>query len=437
MNFKAFLQKKGITDDAFKNMDAAEQAKLHGEFLDELSKSVEGAAKSEDIDALKQQISDLTDKGIKPEQLTEIKNQIDTLATQIAEYESKGGKSAEKGTFEVFVEKNIADNKLTKDNPQVRNASYSANETLKAPALMTTANVIPNVAGGFSPLFGNYIDPEVGHTPKPDNIFMDLVTVKYQPGTETIWYTDRINEEGTAQFIAEGATKPLADAEWKTTSKQTKEVAIRWKMTNRLMFHAPSVVEDFREHANELVDQVVDDQILTGDGTGNNLDGIIANAGAFIVPAGLAEYYADANIYDVLAAMATQIRLANYKGQIEAVLNTVWWAKMAGTKDGEGRYLIVPFRSADGKTIFDVRVHFTNKMDADDILVGVLKNYNLVISEDAIYAEGYENDDFSKNLVSKKIESFMQGYIKQSKEGSILYANIADVLTDIEQPVTP
>lgn len=432
MNFKAFLQKKGITEDAFKNMDAAEQAKLHTEFLDELSKSVEGAAKSTEIEALKNQIEELKTSGATGEAVTKLQAGLDELATKFTEMETKGGKSVEKGTFEVFVEKNIADNKLTKDNPQVRNGSYSASETIKAPALMTTANVVPNVAGGFSPLFGNYIDTEVEGAPKPENIFMNLVTVKYQPGTETIWYTDRINEEGTAEFIAEGATKPLADAEWKTTSKQTKEVAIRWKMTNRLMFHAPSVVEDFREHANELVDQVIDDQILAGDGLGNNLDGLIANAGAFVVPSGLANYYEDANIYDVVAAMATQIRLANHKGQIHAVLNTVWWAKMAGTKNVDGDYLIVPFRSPDGKTIFDVMVHFTNKMDADDILVGVLKNYNLVISEDAIYAEGYENDDFSKNLVSKKIESFMQGYIKQSKEGSILYATIADVLTAIE-----
>lgn len=411
------------------------------ELIKQLSEKVDGmkanAVSKEELTAIQDELKSLKENGATAEALKTLTEKLNEVATEVSEMATKGGKSVEKGTFELFVEKNISDNKLTKDNPQVRNASYSANETIKAPALMTTANVVPNVVGGFSPLFGNYIDTNVEGAPKPENIFMDLVTVKYQPGTETIWYTDRINEEGTAQFIAEGATKPLADAEWKTTSKQTKEVAIRWKMTNRLMFHAPSVVEDFREHANELVDQVIDDQILEGDGTGDNLDGLIANAGAFIVPAGLAEYYADANIYDVIAAMATQIRLANHKGQIEAVLNTVWWAKMAGTKDAEGRYLIVPFKSPDGRTIFDVRIHFTNKMDADDILVGVLKNYNLVISEDAIYAEGYENDDFSKNLVSKKIESFMQGYIRQAKEGSILYGNIADILTDIEVPVTP
>lgn len=393
----------------------------------------EAERKKELAEAIKTATDELKTK------LDSAEKKADEAATKVAELETKGNKATEKGTFVQFVEKNIAENKLSKDTPAVRSGSYSANETIKAAALMTTANVIPNVAGGFNPLFGNYIDTEIGHTPKPDNIFMDLVTVKYQPGTETIWYTSRINEEGTAQFIAEGATKPLADAEWKSFSKQTKEVAVRWKFTNRLMFHAPAVVTDFREHANELVEQVVDDQILEGDGTGNNLDGIIANAGAFVVPAGLAEFYLDANIYDVIAAMATQIRLANYKGQIEAVLNTVWWAKMAGTKDAEGRYLIVPFKSPDGKTIYDVRVHFSNKVDADNILVGILKNYNLVISEDAIYSEGYENDDFSKNLVSKKIESFMQGYINPSKEGSILYADIADVITDIEIPaeVTP
>lgn len=365
-----------------------------------------------------------------------MEKKLEDLGIELEQVKTNGGKnSAEKGTFVKFVEKNIEDAGLNEKNPSVQTGSYSAKETMKSAALMTTANVIPNITGGFSPLFGNYIDTSVEGAPKDENIFMNLVTVKYQPGTENIYFTDRINEEGTAAFIAEGATKPLADAEWKTTSLQTKEVAVRWKMTNRLMFHAPAVVEDFREHANELVDEVIDDQLLTGTGLTTNLSGLVANAGAFVVPTGLAEYYADANIYDVIAAMATQIKIANHKGQIHAVLNTVWWAKMTGVKDTEGQYLVVPFKSPDGKTVYDVKLHFTNKMPATDILVGVLKNYNLVISEDAIYAEGYENDDFSKNLVSKKIESFMNGYVKQSKAGSILYADIADVTEDIAVPV--
>lgn len=371
---------------------------------------------------------DNTEKTVS-EIVTIMQKQHDDLAIVVNEFKNKGvGK--EKGQLLDFVEKNIKETGL-KGSTDKGNAKYNETLTFKAPALMTTANVVPNVTGGFSPLFGNYIDAEIGHTPKPAPIFMRLVTVKYQPGTENIYYTDRINEEGTAQFIAEGALKPLIDAEYKTTSLQTKELAERWKMTTRLMYHAPAVVSDFREHANELIEQVLDTAVLTGDNTGNNLNGMVAQASAFVVPAQLAAYYAEANIWDVVMAMATSIRLANYTGKITAVLNTVWMAQMAGIKDGEGRYVIAPFVAPNGRTIGDVEIEFTNKIAATAILVGDLKKYNLVISEDAIYNEGYENDDFSKNLVSKKIETFAQGYIKQSDRGAILYDTIADVLTDI------
>lgn len=370
---------------------------------------------------------DSTEKTVS-EFVAALQKQHDDLAVIVNEFKAKGG-NKEKGQLVEFIEKTIKDNGIASGGKP--SAGYNASLAFKAPALMTTANVVPNVAGGFSPLFGNYIDNEIGHVPTPDPIFMRLVTVKYQPGTENIYFTDRINEEGTAQFIAEGALKPLIDAEYKTTSLQTKELAVRWKMTTRLMFHAPAVVADMREHANELVERELDDAVLDGDNTGNNLNGMVAQASAFVVPAQLAGYYADANIYDAIMAMATAIRLANFKGKITAVLNTVWMAQMAGIKDTEGRYIIAPFVTPNGKTVGDVEVEFTNKIPATAILVGDLKKYNLVISEDAIYSEGYENDDFSKNLVSKKIETFAQGYVKQSDRGAILYDTIADILTDI------
>lgn len=420
----------------FTATDPEGMAKEINKSIEDLKGKIEGAAKSEDVDALKTELADLKEKGATAEQMKGLSDKLDEIATKMVEIETNGGQSAEKGSFVTFVEENIKKNNLTKDNPKPAN-SYGATETVKAAALMTTANVIPNVAGGYSPLFGNYIDNEIGHTPKPESIFMSLVNVKFQPGTENIYFTDRINEEGTAQFIAEGSLKPLADAEWKTTSLPVRELAVRWKFTTRLMFHAPAIVSDFREHVNQLVDQELDDAVLEGDNTGNNMNGIIANASAFVVPTALANAYAEANIYDAIMALATQIRLSNFKGKITAVLNTAWAALMWSIKDTEGRYIIPPFRSADGKMIGEVEIKFTNKIASTHILVGDLKKFNLVISEDAIYSEGFENDDFSKNLVSRKIETFAQGYIKQSDEGAIIYDAIADILTDIEVVPTP
>ena len=358
----------------------------------------------------------------------------DDLAQQIAGMKEaqdvapvKGGRF---GAVVKFLKKNVDENKDAAENK-----GYAAHTAIKAAALMTTADVIPNVAGGFSPLVGNYIDEEIGHLPVPDMIFMPLVTVKTAPGTDAIWYSDRINEQGDAAFLAEGGLKPLISAQWQSVKKAIFEVAERWKQTKRLILHAPSVITDFAEHANNLIEQKIDDAILEGDNGTNPLvfDGLQAVAGAFIVPAGLAGYYTYANIWDVVMAMAVQVRLSYFKGPITAVLNTVWMAKMAGIKDQEGRYVIPPFVTPDGKRIGEVTVVFSTKIDAGDIIVGDLKKFNLVISEDVVYDEGYENDDFSKNLVSKKLEAFLGSYFKASDAGSILYDQIATVLTAIEQ----
>lgn len=347
--------------------------------------------------------------------------------------ETADGKNAiQKGTFVAFVEKNIEEYTKNTENKQ-----YGSSMVIKTAALMTTANVLPNVAGGFSPLFGNFIDTEIGHTPKPENIILPLVTVKTQPGTESIWFSDRINEDGDAAFIAEGALKPLADADWQSTKRDIKEVAVRWKFTKRLMMHAPAIVQDFEQHSRELVDQKIDDQLLDGDNQGNNLSGLQTEAAAFIVPTGLAGYYQAPNIYDVIMAIASRIRLSNFKGQITAVLNTVWEAKMAGIKDAENRYIIAPFVSPDGTKVGSVNVKFSNKIGEDDILEGDLKKFNVVFSENIMFDEGYENDDFSKNLVSKKLEAFLGTYMKASDAGSIIFADISDVQDDLVVVPTP
>lgn len=352
----------------------------------------------------------------------EVQKQFNELSIKVKAMQEKS--TPAEGIFVKFVKDNI-------DSKKIEDRNYSSSLSFKVAALMTTANIIPNVAGGYSPLFGNYIDTEIGHVPKPENIILPLITVKNQPGTESIWFSDRINEDGDAEFIAEGALKPLADAEWKTTKAPIKEVAVRWKFTKRLMNHAPSVVADFLEHANELVEQKIDDAALEGVEDATNFNGLQAVAAAFVVPPQLAEFYTEANIFDVINAMASRIRLSNFRGKITAILNTVWEAKFMGYKDLEGRYLIPPFVTPDGKKVGSVSIAFSNKIDDDSILIGDLKKFNLVFAEQVTYDEGYENDDFSKNLVSRKLEAFLGTYIKLSDAGSILFDEISSVLTDI------
>lgn len=371
--------------------------------------------------------------------ISEMQKQHDALSAKVNKGAGHGGASEDGSVVKMFkerIEKKTYEQSKFYDKHAIKGTDFVKEFVNKVAALMTTANVLPNVAGGFSPLFGNYIDTEIGHTPKPENIMLPLVTVKNEPGTESIWYTDRINEEGDAAFIGEGDLKPLADAEWQTYKAPITEVALRWKFTRRLQYHAPSVIDDFQVHARELVDQKIDTGILEGNGIGDELNGIQNQAGAFTVPTELANFYFMPNIWDAIMAMATAVRLANFRGQLTAVLNTVWEAKMAGYKDTLGQYIIPPFVTRDGTRVGSVNIVFSNKIDDGSILIGELKRFNVVFAENVMYEEGYENDDFSKNLVSRKLEAFLGTYIKGTAAGSILFDTISSVLEDIGAPTT-
>lgn len=336
----------------------------------------------------------------------------------------------EKGTFVDFVEKNIS-------NFDVNDKHYGANTVIKVAALMTTANITPSATGGMTSLFGNYIDTEIGHVPRPENIMLSIVSVTTQQGTEAIYYSDRINEEGDAQFIAEGALKPLADAEYKESKEPIKEVAVRWKFTKRLLMHAPAIVADFLEHAYQLVNDKIDGEILNGDGLTTNLSGLTTKAAAWVVPPALAGYYTNANIFDVIMAVGSSIDIKNFTGKQTVILNPIWRAKMAGVKDSLGQYVIPPFVTPDGRNVGGITVKFSNRLAVDKIVQGDMSKFRVVFAENIMYDEGYENDDFSKNLVSRKLEAFLGTYIKASDAGSIVYGDIDDILEDIDNTAIP
>lgn len=404
--------------------------------IDEMASKVQNATQ-EQMNSFKNQLEALDVKALNAlkgkdfaekqdfENLKDLVNEVNESVKEIKDLNEQNVKS-KKGIYVDFAEKNAKDfNKNDKN--------YERDLTIKAPALMTTANVTPNVAGGFSPLFGNYIDGNIGEVPKADPVITPLVNVITAPGTEKIWWTERTNEEGDAEFIGEGDLKPLVDAEWATFSDDIYEVAERWKFSKRLMNHAPSVIDNFRTHANELIENKIDDTVLSGDNSNNSLEfnGLETVGTAFIVPTQLANYYPGANIFDAINAVATFVRLNNFKGALTCILNPVWKALMQGIKDRDDNYIIPPFVTQDGMQVGEVRVVFSNRFDASKIILGDLKKYNLVMSEDISYDEGYENDDFSRNLVSRKLEAFMGSYIKGSDAGSIVSDDISTILSAI------
>lgn len=312
---------------------------------------------------------------------------------------------------------------------------YSAKYVLKAAVPMTTASLTSTVVGGFTPLAGYFVDEEIGQIPLPQVVVTGAVRTRIEEGTQTVYFVSRDNQQGDAQFVAEGGLKPLVSAEWLEDNVTSKEIAERWKFSKKLNFHANKALLDFSEYANKLVEEKVEWGVIYGDSIADakQFNGLSAYGTKFLAQPSLAGFYYKANIYDVINATASCIRGRNYTGQLTAVLPLSYKALMMGIKTDIGSYIVPPFVNQDGTNCGGVNVLFSNVLAEDDIILGDLGKYNLVINEDIIADEGLSGDDFDKNMISKKLEMFLCGYVKKADLGAIIFDKISLITTLIKK----
>ena len=84
MKFKQFLVSKGITEDAFKTMEASKQAEIHTEYLDSL---IEGSASKAEFIEILSKVQALETAG---NDVTALKEKVEQLALTVLELETKG-----------------------------------------------------------------------------------------------------------------------------------------------------------------------------------------------------------------------------------------------------------------------------------------------------------------------------------------------------------
>ncbi len=405
-----------------------------------MTETVEKAAQEvqEKINALKADVEKKIDASEVKTQVeaskTELSAKIGSLETEIVSLREqlKSEKSETKGDVFAEIRKYFLsdERKQTREEALGKRKEYGRAFEIK----MDTSDIIPNVVGGFSPLLGNFVDTQIHNIPKRKTFMLGLISVERQIGVSRIWYSERVNETGNAQWIAEGSQKPLIEAQWETADAPTQELAEYWTVSNTMAEVAPAVLADFQNHADELINVQLDEDLFNGTGVGTEISGIITLASPFVVPPALAGYYLNPNIWDVIHAVAVSIDLANFNGNKTIVLNTTWSAAMKGIKGTDEHYVVPPFVTPDGKTISGMRVEFNNIVPAGNILLGELDRFKLVIASNLKYDEALNGEDFRFNRTSFRISGRFGTYLPASYDGSIIYDSIATIQAAIATP---
>jgi HK97 family phage major capsid protein len=209
-------------------------------------------------------------------------------------------------------------------------------------------------------------------------------------------YVKETGFTNSAGMVAEGASKPESDIKLDLVTTSAKVIA-HWMKASK------QVLSDISQ-LRSIIDQRLlyglaykeEGQLLNGDGTGQNLLGIIPQATAYAAPVALA----DLNILDVLRLAMLQAALAEYPATGH-VMHPTDWAGIETLKDANGQYIIGNPQGSTTPTLWALPVVATQAITVRKFLVGAFRLGAQVFDRwDARVETGFVNDDFIKNLVT-------------------------------------
>jgi HK97 family phage major capsid protein len=302
----------------------------------------------------------------------------------------------------------------------------NVNFNVKAAATVTTANYSGGTVGLTT------WDPSFALVPRREPFLRQIVNVR-PVSTAYVAWAEQANRDGGAGQTAEGAAKSQADFDIVEANKKVEKITAYSKISKEALADISFLQSEINSDLLSLINLKLDADLLTGTGTTPAIKGINAYATSFSVTSTiLANGVDNANEFDALRAAIWQVQNAYFQPSY-IVLNPIDVAKMDMLKDTTNAYLI---HQAAGQFMFrsyyGVPVIANNGQTAGSFLVGDFSKSNLGIREEVNIQIGYENDDFTKNLVTILAEMRAVHYIKSNHTAAFVKGTFSAAKTALE-----
>lgn len=271
----------------------------------------------------------------------------------------------------------------------------SASHTVKT----TLTSLTTNANGSVGDAIANTRLPGILPLARRRLTIRELISQGQMDGN-TLEYVKVTGFTNSAAPVAEGASKPESDLKFDIVTTSARVLAHWMKATTQVLSDIPllrSMIDDHLLYGLQFVEEA---QLLNGDGTGQNLLGIVPQATAYAAPISIA----DPNKFDTLRLAMLQAFLAEYPATGH-VLHPSDWAEMEMLKDTNGRYIIGNPQGNTTQTMWGLPVVDTQAMALGKFLTGAFKlGAQLFDRWQARVETGFVNDDFIKNLVTVRAE---------------------------------
>lgn len=231
-----------------------------------------------------------------------------------------------------------------------------------------------------------------------------------QTTQSSIRYVQQTADDIVGGVQTEGSPKREGALAFELKTANVATIAVWLPAHKQILDDAPALMATIDTRLRYGVAYAEQDQILNGDGLGENLRGLIPSATPFNAP-----FITEAaQRMDTILKAQAQLEAADLEAT-GVVLNPLDWAKIRSTKDSQERYIAGGPLSNMSRQLWDLPVVTSNSLDEGEFLVGDFKQAALVLDRQEIVVEisTEHSDFFTRNMVAIRAEKRVALIIQQ------------------------
>lgn len=255
----------------------------------------------------------------------------------------------------------------------------------------------------------SFRDPELVSDPYRPRMIRELIPTIPVMSNLVEWVQTNVRTNNAAP-VSETGTKPKSDLTYDLKSTAVRKIAHYFKTSAEVLADFARLRGEINTEGFEMLRQVEEDQLMTGDGTGINLLGLVPQATDFDISAVIA---GDQQV-DVIRRAILQVRQSYYNAT-GIILNPADWAAIELLKDSENRYLFSNATSGAPARLWGLPVSESDAIPEGEFMVGAFRTaatiYDRMVA--TVYVSTENEDDFIKNMVSILFEERLALAVKR------------------------
>ncbi|WP_312538238.1 phage major capsid protein [Achromobacter mucicolens] len=329
------------------------------------------------------------------------KGELQKVVDQVMELQEKGvqlrGRQPEKKGFIDFV-KDHGEYKALRENGKA-----AAEIEVSKGDLAAMQETKVTSAGLVVPQF----DPAIQANPRQELRIRDLIPSVPVTGQSYTYFKELLHTRGAAP-VAEGATKPQSNVTFEQKTDLVKKIAVWIPVSDEALDDVPQLFGYLQQLLRYDLKLEEEEQILKGDGTGNNLQGIMTQATTFTPALSKAGDTAIDTVRRAIYQVRKQAKLA----ADATVMTELDWMDIELQKDAQNRYLFANLQGFVTPILWGRPVITSDSMDegngtdtGGEFLVGNFQRGATIYDRMSfLFKVGMINDDFIKNQRALLVE---------------------------------